>query len=103
MFINYSFLPTSHASKFRHQAKLYPCHTENKESKGVVQSQVKYGVRSPKFVWTPCAQLYSLADTPPSPAVRLTYEGDIGQPRMTSLCNHLSTEIANRLVPNSKM
>ncbi len=29
--------------------------------------QVKYGVRFPKFIWAPCAQLYSLAATPPSP------------------------------------
>ncbi len=26
-------------------------------------AQVKYGVRSPKFIWAPCAQLYSLAET----------------------------------------
>jgi hypothetical protein len=25
-------------------------------------TEVKYGVRSPKFIWAPCAQLYSLAD-----------------------------------------
>ncbi len=25
---------------------------------------IKYGVRSPKFLWAPCAQLYSLAETP---------------------------------------
>ncbi len=24
---------------------------------------VKHGVRSPKFIWAPCAQLYSLAET----------------------------------------
>jgi hypothetical protein len=24
----------------------------------------KYGVRFPKFIWVPCAQLYSLAETP---------------------------------------
>jgi hypothetical protein len=31
--------------------------------------KVKYGVRSPKFIWAPCAQLYSLAETthPPPP------------------------------------
>jgi hypothetical protein len=30
--------------------------------------QVKYGVRSPNFIWAPCAQMYSLAETPqPSP------------------------------------
>ncbi len=30
-----------------------------------------YGVRSPKFIWTPCVQLYSLAETrtPPSPHI----------------------------------
>jgi hypothetical protein len=28
---------------------------------------VKYGVRSPMFIWVPCAQLYSLAKTPPTP------------------------------------
>ncbi len=26
--------------------------------------QVNYGVRSSKFIWAPCAQLYTLADTP---------------------------------------
>ncbi len=38
----------------------------------------KYGVRSPKFIWAPCAQLYSLAETtqpPPPPSI---YEGAIG-------------------------
>jgi hypothetical protein len=29
--------------------------------------RVKYGVRSPKFIWAPCAQLYSLAETPQPP------------------------------------
>ncbi len=28
-----------------------------------VTSYVKYGVRSPKIIWAPCAQLYSLAET----------------------------------------
>ncbi len=28
---------------------------------------VKYGVRSPKFIWASCAQLYSLAETPQPP------------------------------------
>ncbi len=38
--------------------------------------QVKYGVRSPKFIWAPCAQLYSLAEAPqpPPPAFGLIYE-----------------------------
>jgi hypothetical protein len=30
-------------------------------------SLVKYGVRSPKFIWALCAQLYSLAETPQLP------------------------------------
>jgi hypothetical protein len=47
-------------------------------------SQVKYDVRSPKVIWAPCAQLYSLAKTPqpPSPCNWAhIYEGAIGQPR----------------------
>jgi hypothetical protein len=32
---------------------------------------VKYGVRSPKFIWAPCAQLYSLAETPQPPPLHL--------------------------------
>ncbi len=32
-----------------------------------VLALVKYGVGSPKFIWAPCAQLYSLAETPQSP------------------------------------
>jgi hypothetical protein len=41
------------------------------------------GVRSPKFIWAPCVQLYSLAETPqlptsPSPAFGLIYEDAIG-------------------------
>jgi hypothetical protein len=31
--------------------------------KRVTLSKVKYGVRSPKFIWAPCAQLYTLAET----------------------------------------
>ncbi len=32
----------------------------------------KYGVRSPKFIWAPCAQLYSLAEPlPPPPLHRI--------------------------------
>ncbi len=34
----------------------------------LVVPQIKYGVRSPKFIWAPCEQLYSLAETPPSPS-----------------------------------
>ncbi len=40
-------------------------------------AQVKNGVRSLKFIWAPCAQLYSLAETPqlpPPPAFGLIYE-----------------------------
>jgi hypothetical protein len=29
-----------------------------------IGSIIKYGVRSPKFIWTPCAQLHSLAEAP---------------------------------------
>ena len=55
--------------------------------------RVNNGVRSPKFVWTPCAQLYSLAETPhPPPAFGLIYEGAIGQPRQTTfLCDLVLT------------
>jgi hypothetical protein len=46
---------------------------------------VKYGVRSPKYIWALCAQLfcYSLAEAPHPPplAYGLIYEGAIGQPR----------------------
>ncbi len=32
----------------------------------------KYGVKSPKFIWAPCAQLYSLSETPqPPPSARI--------------------------------
>jgi hypothetical protein len=38
--------------------------------------------KSPKFIWAPCSQLYSLAATPQHrPPSRLEYEGAIGQPR----------------------
>jgi hypothetical protein len=30
-------------------------------SSGSSKPQVKYGVRSPEFIWAPCAQLFSLA------------------------------------------
>ncbi len=32
---------------------------------------LKYGVRSPEFIWVPCAQLYSLAETPHPPPPHL--------------------------------
>ena len=47
-------------------------------------SEVKYGVRSPRFIWASSALLYSLAETPhptPPPAFVLIYEGAAGQPR----------------------
>jgi hypothetical protein len=51
-------------------------------------AKVKYGVRSPKFIRAPCAQLHSLAETPQTPpplpnpsAFGLIYEAAIGQPR----------------------
>jgi hypothetical protein len=45
---------------------------------------VKYGVRSPKFIWAPCVKLHSLAETPQPPSSLpfwLIYEGVIGHPR----------------------
>ncbi len=44
---------------------------------------IGYGVRTPKFIWAPCVQLYSLAETPqpPPPAFGFIYEVTIGQPR----------------------
>jgi hypothetical protein len=30
----------------------------------IVLTYVNYGVRSPEYIWTPCAQLYSLAKSP---------------------------------------
>ncbi len=52
----------------------------------ILGTQVKYGVRSPKFIWASCAaQLYSLAETPQlpphPPAFGLIYEGATCQPR----------------------
>ncbi len=45
-----------------------------------VGPKIKYGARSPKFIWTPCAQLYPF----PPPPFGLIYEGAIGQPRLTT-------------------
>jgi hypothetical protein len=56
---------------------------------------VNYGVRTPKFILAPCAQLYSLAETPqpapPPPRIWAHIRGRyIGQPRLTtSLCDPL--------------
>ncbi len=41
-----------------------PWSSQNDTVNSQVIPQVKYGVRSPKFVWAPCAQQYSLAETP---------------------------------------
>jgi hypothetical protein len=52
--------------------------------------RVKHGVRSPKFIWAPCAQAVLIGWDPatsPPPAYGLIYEGAIGQSRLTtSLC-----------------
>jgi hypothetical protein len=46
---------------------------------------LQYGVRYPKFIWAPCAQVSSLAETlqlpPLPPAFKLIYESAVGQPR----------------------
>jgi hypothetical protein len=42
---------------------------------------IKYEVRYTKFIWAPCAQLYSLAEIPQPPAFGLIYEGAFGQSR----------------------
>ena len=45
------------------------------------------------FIWAPCAQLYSLAETPhPPPEFGLIYEGAIGKTKFqtTSHCNPLT-------------
>jgi hypothetical protein len=58
---------------------------------------VKYGVRSPKFIWAPvysCTHWLRPRNSPPPPAFGLTYEGAIGQPReTTSLCNPLPASL----------
>ncbi len=74
---------------------------------GLCSPQVKYGVKSPKFIWAPCALLYSLADTPQTPplprhppAFGLKNEGAIGQPRQTtSLCDPLLLTLRYFLFP----
>ncbi len=60
----------------------------------IFRPEVKYGVKSPKFIWAPVyVQLYSYAETPhlpPPTAFGLIHEGAIGQPRKTkSLCYSL--------------
>jgi hypothetical protein len=45
---------------------------------------VKYGVRSPKFIWAPvysCTHWLRPCNSPPPPAFGLIYEGAIGQAR----------------------
>ncbi len=67
-----------------------------------VSHRVKFGVRSSKFIWAPCAQLYSLANTPqlpPHPRHLGSYTmALIGQPRlMASLCNPLRIPIMKQI------
>ena len=63
--------------------KVFLCyHTEKlviEVARADCSAWVRYGVRSPKFIWAP---VYSLAETPPLspfPAFGLIYEGAIGQ------------------------
>jgi hypothetical protein len=45
---------------------------------GAYEAYVKYRVRSPKFIWAPCVQLYSFAETPqlpPSPRIWVQIRG----------------------------
>jgi hypothetical protein len=73
------------------------CMTDFQKVWNLLLPWVKYGVRSPKFIWAPCAQLCSLAEAPqpPPPAFGLIYEGAIGQPRYTtSLCDPLLAAVA---------
>ncbi len=47
-------------------------------------SWVKYGVRSPKFIWAPvysCTHWLRPRNSPPPPTFGLIYEGAIGLPR----------------------
>jgi hypothetical protein len=61
----------------------------------ILKAQVKYGMRSPKFIWAPVHQLYPLAESPQLPPSTRNWaysinEGIIGQPRYTtSLCKPL--------------
>jgi hypothetical protein len=66
---------------------------------GSTQAWDKHEVRSLKFIWASCAQLYSLAETPqpppPPPAFGLIYEGAIGHPiNTTSLYYPLKTSLS---------
>ncbi len=61
-------------------------------------TEIKYGVRSPKFTCASCVQLYSLPEIPQPPAFGLIYEGAIlvGPPtQTTSLCDPLDLLIEN--------
>ncbi len=54
---------------------------------------------SPKFIWAPCAQLYSLAETPqlsPPPAFGLISDVAIGQPRYTTSLYGVSLSCNNK-------
>jgi hypothetical protein len=69
---------------------------------GIITGWFKFGFRSPKFIWAPCAQLYSLAETPqhPPPAFGLICEGAIGQPRQTTpLCDPLGVLLPSNTFP----
>jgi hypothetical protein len=44
--------------------KLVVLVVEQLEASLYLKHRVKYGVRFPKFIWAPCAELYSLAETP---------------------------------------
>jgi hypothetical protein len=70
-----------HPARFCWTARLALCDCSDD---GRLYTSVKYGVRSPKFIWDLYAQLYSMDETPqlpPSPAFGLIYEGAFGQPR----------------------
>ncbi len=69
-------------------AVLTPTHTSQLFAyMGAVQPLgpwVKYGVRSPKFIWTPvyrCTHWLRTHNSPSRPAFGLIYEGAKGQPR----------------------
>ncbi len=56
---------------------------ESVESTRTIKTRHRLNMDSDLQSWAPCAQLYSLAETPqtPPPAVGLIYEGAFGLPR----------------------
>jgi hypothetical protein len=51
------------------------------------QAKVKYGVRTPKFIWAPvysCCHWLRPRNSLPPPGIGLIYEGAIGPPRETA-------------------